>query len=145
MTNSIARTGGIPGNSSGKTSGNSQTTLTSSIKGATPAFRAYNCADPAIEPQVYQISAPESCVSSTVLEGQSILALCCTSQSIPRMTSMSERGSKIKEAGNMQPWISILTNGARSDEVILEPGETMCNELGKSSKDRICSSANFWE
>src|ERR1041384_2791833 len=78
ITNSIARTGGIPGNSSGKTSGNSQTTLTSSIKGATPVFRAYNCADPAIEPQVYQISAPETCVSLTDLDGQSMLALCCT-------------------------------------------------------------------
>src|SRR3954468_14631678 len=126
--NSIARTGGIPGNSSGKTSGNSQTTLTSSIKGATPAFRAYNYADPAIEPQVYQICAPESCVSLTDLDGQSILALYCTSQSIPSMTSMSERGSKIKEARNMQPWISILTNGARTEESILEPGETMDNE-----------------
>src|ERR1043165_3644407 len=76
ITNSIARTGGIPGNSSGKTSGNSQTTLTSSIKGATPAFSAYSCADPAVEPQVYQTSAPESCVNNTVLDGQSILALC---------------------------------------------------------------------
>src|ERR1043165_5771680 len=116
--NSIARTGGIPGNSSGKTSENSQTILTSSIKGATPAFRAYNCADPAVEPQVYQISAPESCVSLTNLDGQ----------------SMSERGSKIKKVGNMQPWISILTNGARRDEAILEPGETIDNEPGKSSK-----------
>src|SRR3954463_3871344 len=94
--NSIARTGGIPGNSSGKTSGNSQTTMTSSIKGETPAFRAYNCADPAIEPQVYQISAPESCVSSTVLDGQSILSLYLTRQSMPRMTSMSERGNTIR-------------------------------------------------
>src|SRR3954462_15973332 len=102
--NSIARTGGIPGNSSGNTSGNSQTTLTSSIKGATPAFRAYNCADPALEPQVYQTSALESCIRITVLDGQSIWALYCKSQSIPRMTSLSERGSKIKEAGNMQPW-----------------------------------------
>src|SRR3954470_10929158 len=145
MTNSIARTGGIPGNSAGKTSGKSQTTLTSSIKGATPAFRAYNCANPVVEPQVYQISLPESCVSLTDLDGQSMLALCCTSQSIPRMTSMSKRGSKIKEAGNMQPWISILTNEARTDEAILEPGETIDNEPGKSSKDRTCSSANLWE
>src|ERR1043165_2098089 len=143
--NSIARTGGIPGNSSGKTSEKSQTTLTSSIKGATPAFRAYNCADPAVEPQVYQISAPESCVSLTDLDGQSMLALCCTSQSIPRITSMWERGSKIKEAGNIPPWISILTNRARRDEAMLEPGETMRKELGKSSKDRTCSSANLWE
>src|ERR1043165_440284 len=116
--NSIARTGGIPGNSSGKTSEKSQTTLTSSIKGATPAFRAYNCADPAVEPQVYQISAPESCVSLTDLDGQSMLALCCTSQSIPRMTSMSECGSKIKEAGNILPWLSIVTN--RSEEYTSE-------------------------
>src|ERR1041384_2825964 len=101
--NSIARTGGIPGNSSGKTSGISQTTLTSSIKGATPAFRAYNCADPAIETQVYQIFAPESCVSLTDLNGKSILALYCTSQSIPRMTSMSEHGSKIKDAEKRRP------------------------------------------
>src|SRR3954470_11008842 len=134
--------GGIPGNASGNTSGNSQTTLTSSIKGATPAFRAYNYVDPDVEPQVYQISAPESCVSLTDLDVQSMLALCCTSQSIPRMTSISERGSKIKEAGNMQPWISILTNGARRDEAILEPRETMRKELGKSSKYRTCSSVN---
>src|ERR1041384_2303703 len=75
ITNSIARTGGIPSNSSGKTSGNSQTTLTSSIKGAIPAFRAYNCADPAVEPQVYQISAPESCATNTFWDEQSILVL----------------------------------------------------------------------
>src|SRR3954463_10044221 len=88
ITNSIARTGGIPGNSSGKTSGNSQTTLTSSIKAATPAFREYNCVDTAIEPKVYQISAPESCVSMMVFDGQSILVVYLKSQSIPRMTSM---------------------------------------------------------
>src|SRR3954462_14451599 len=103
MTNSIARTGGIPGNSSGKTSGKSRTTLTSSIKGATPAFKAYNCADPAVKPQVYQISAPESCVSNTVLDGQSILALYLKSQSMPKMTSMSERGRTIKDAEKIAP------------------------------------------
>src|SRR4051812_27113878 len=103
ITNSIACTGGIPGNSSGKTSGNSQTTLTSSIKGSTPTFSAYSCADLAIKPQVYQTSAPESCVSNTVLDGQSILALCCTSQSMPKMTSMSELGSKIKDTEKGRP------------------------------------------
>src|SRR3954469_4898201 len=103
--NSIARTGGIPGTSSGKTSGNSQTTLTSSIKGATPAFRAYNCVDPAIEPQVYPISAPQSCVKITVFDGQSILALYLKSQSIPRMTSMSERGKTIRDDEKITPWI----------------------------------------
>src|ERR1041384_7997333 len=101
--NSIARTGGIPGNSSGKTYGNSQTTLTSSIKGETPAFKAYNCVDPAIEPQVYQTSALESCVSNTVLDGQSILALYLTSQSMPKMTSMSERGKTIRDAKKIAP------------------------------------------
>src|SRR4051812_24191052 len=103
ITNSIARTGGIPGNSSGKTSGKSETTLTSSIKGATLAFRAYNYADPAVEPQVYQISAPESCVSNTVLDRQSILALYLTSQSMPKMTSMSEQGKTIKGDENITP------------------------------------------
>src|SRR3954468_7100674 len=98
ITNSIARIGGIPGNSSGKTSGNSRTTLTSSIKGATPAFKAYKCVDPAVEPHVYQTSTPESCVSNTVWEGQSILPLCLKSQSMPRMTSMSERGKTISGA-----------------------------------------------
>src|SRR3954463_6897649 len=97
ITNSIAHTGGIPGNSSGKTSGNSQTTLTSSIKGATPAFSAYSCADPAVEPQVYQTSALESCVGTPVLDGKVLLALCRPSQSMPKMTSMSELGSKIKD------------------------------------------------
>src|SRR3954462_11059643 len=102
---------GIPGNSSGKTSGNSQTTLTSSIKGATPAFRAYNCADPTVEPQVYQISAPESCVNNTVLDGQSILALYLTSQSMPKMTSMSDLGKTIRDEDKMAPWIQICTSG----------------------------------
>src|SRR3954469_15297538 len=111
MTNSIARTDGIPGNSSGKTSGKSQTTLTSSIKGATPAFRAYNCADPAVEPQVYQISTPESCVSNMVLDGQSILALYLTSQSMPKMTSMSERGKPTRGDEKITPWIQISTSG----------------------------------
>src|SRR4051812_8639211 len=125
MTNSIARTGGIPGNSSGKTSGNSQTTLTSSIKGATPAFKAYNCDDPAIEPQVYQISAPESCVNNTVLDGQSILALSLTSQSIPGMTSMSERAKTIGDAEKITPWIVISTYGTKAVEFYLAPGETI--------------------
>src|SRR3954466_41123 len=120
--NSIARTGGIPGNSSGKTSGKSQTTLTSSIKGATPAFRAYKCADPAINPHVYQTSTPESYVSNTFLEGQSILALCLTSQSMPKMTSMSERGKTTSGAEKITPWIKISTYGTNTDELHLEPG-----------------------
>ena len=94
---------------------------------------------------MYQTSVPESSFNLTDIDGQSMLALYYTSQSIPRMTSMSERGNKIKEAGNMQPWILTLTNGARAEETILEPGETMDNELGKSSKVRTCSSANFWD
>src|ERR1041384_727625 len=103
--------GGIPGNSSRKTSGNSQTTLTSSIKGATPAFKAYKCDDPAVEPHVYQTSTPESCVSNTVLEGQSILALCLTSQSMPRMTSMLEQGKTTSGAEKITPWTQISTSG----------------------------------
>src|SRR3954471_18000807 len=114
--------GGIPGNSSGKTSGNSQTTLTSSIKGATTALRAYNCAALAIGPQVYQISTPESCVSLTDLDGQSILALYFTSQSIPRMTSMSERGKTTRDDEKITPWIVISTSGTNTDELHLEPG-----------------------
>src|SRR4051812_33602867 len=138
MTNSIARTGGIPGNSSGKTSGNSQTTLTSSIKGATPVFRAYNCADPAIEPQVYQISAPESCVSITVFDGKSILALYLTSQSIPRMTAMSERAKTISDAEKIAPWILNSTSGTKAVEFFLEPGKTMESCRGKPCE---CNSA----
>src|SRR3954468_21029886 len=134
MTNSIARTGGIPGNSSGKTSGKSQTTLTSSIKGATPAFRAYNCADPAVEPQVYQISAPESCVSIMVFDGQSILALYLTSQSIPRMTSMSEQGQSIRDAEKITPWILISTSGTVHEEVNFDPGVTTESLLASSSR-----------
>src|SRR4051812_48896122 len=125
MTNSIARTGGIPGNSSGKTSGKSQTTLTSSINGATPAFRAYNCAAPAIGPQVYPISAPKSCVSLTDLDEQSILALYCTSQSIPRMTSMLERAKTISDAEKIGPWILVSTSRTKPVEFVLEPGETI--------------------
>src|ERR1041384_7366948 len=124
MTNSIARTGGIPGNSSGKTSGKSRTTLTSSIKGATPAFRAYNCAESTVERHVYQISAPESCVSNTVLEGQSILALYLTSQSMPKMASMSERGKTTKDAEKEAPWILISTSGTVHEEVNFDPGVT---------------------
>src|SRR3954464_15063056 len=120
--NSIACTGGIPGNSSGKTSGKSQTTLTSSIKGATPAFRAYNCDDPAVEPQVYQISAPESCVINTFLDGKSILVLYLTSQSMPKMTSMSERGKTTRDAGKIARGILISTSGTNTDELHLEPG-----------------------
>src|SRR3954471_361833 len=134
MTNSIARTGGILGNSSGKTSGKSQTTLPSSIKGATPAFRAYNCADPAIEPQVYQISVPESCVSITVFDGQSILALYLTSQSIPKMTSMSERGKTTRDEEKMAPWILISTSGTIQEEVNLEPGVTTESLLASWSR-----------
>src|SRR4051812_5621284 len=136
MTNSIARTGGIPGNSSGKTSGKSQTTLNSSINGATPAFRAYNCSDPTVEPQVYQISAPESCVSNTVLDGQSILALYLTSQSMPKMTSMSERGKTIKDEEKMAPWIPICTSGMLPADCILEPGEAIARGIGNLSRGR---------
>src|SRR4051812_26103489 len=72
-------------------------------QGSNSSVQSVHCADPAVEPQVYQISAPESCVSNTVLDGQSILALCCTSQSIPRMTSMSDLGKTISEAGKLHP------------------------------------------
>src|SRR4051812_49106726 len=136
MTNSIARTGGIPGNSSGKTSGKSQTTLNSSIKGATPAFRAYNCADPAIEPQVYQTSAPVSCVSNTVLDGQSILALYLTSESLPKMTSMSERVKTISGGEKIAPWILISTSRTTLEDSILEPGEQTKSGLGNCSLER---------
>src|SRR3954463_11802451 len=150
ITNSIARTGGIPGNSSGKTSGNSRTTLTSSINGATPAFRAYNCADPTVEPQVYQISAPESCVSNMVLDGQSILALYLTSQSMPKMTSMSERGKTIRGEEKMAPWILISTSGTALEDSILEPGEQTESDLGNCSLGRSSDIAkaldmNEWE
>src|SRR3954462_14085875 len=96
--------------------------MTSSIKGKTPAFRAYNYVDPAIEPQVYQISAPESCVSIMVFDGQSILALYLTSQSIPRMKSMSERGKTTRGDAKIIPWIVISTSGTNMDELHLEPG-----------------------
>src|SRR3954468_20501690 len=150
MTNSIARTGGIPGNSSGKTSGKSRTTLTSSIKGATPAFKAYNCADPAVEPQVYQISAPESCVSNTVLDGQSILALCLTSQSMPKMTSTSERGKTTRGAAKITPWIEISTSGILPEDCILELGEEIARSVGNLSLGRSrdlakASDMNEWE
>src|SRR4051812_7637073 len=150
MTNSIARTGGIPGNSSGKTSGKSQTTLTSSIKGATPAFRAYNCVDPAIEPQVYQTSTPESCVSNTVLDGQSILALYLTSQSIPRMKSMSERGKTTRDEEKITPWIQISTSGILPEDCILDPGEAIARgtgnlSLGRSRELAKASDMKEWE
>ena len=86
-------------------SGNSQTTLTSSSKDVTPAFKVYNCVAPAIEPKVYTISAPESCVNFTDFEGQSMLALCYTRQSMPKMTSMSEWVNTINEAEKRSPWI----------------------------------------
>src|ERR1043165_10067641 len=136
ITNSIARTGGIPGSSSGKTSGNSQTTLTSSTKGATPTLRAYNCAGPAAKPQVYQISAPESCVSKTVLDGQSILALYLTSQSMPKMTSMSERGKTTKDAEKIAPWLLISTSGTVHEEVNFDPGVTTESLLASWSRGR---------
>src|ERR1043165_5359495 len=136
ITNSIARMGGIPGNSSGKTSGNSQTTLTTSIKGATPAFKAYKCADRAVEPHVYQTSTPESCVSNTVLEGQSILALCLTSQSIPRITSMSERGKTISGAEKITPWIQMSTSRTLTAELILEAGEEIAKGVSNISDCR---------
>src|SRR3954470_11332809 len=128
----------------------SQTTLTSSIKGATPAFRAYNCVDPAIDPQVYQISAPESCVSITVFDGQSILTLYLTSQSIPRMTSMPERGKTIKDDEKITPWIVISTFGTVHEEVNLEPGVTTESLLASWSRGRSTlkakdSKMNEWE
>src|ERR1041385_5795572 len=136
ITNSIACTGGIPGNSSGKTSGNSRTTLTSSINGATPTFRAYNCADPTVERQLYQISALESCVSNTVLDGQSILALYLTSQSMPKMTSMSERGKTTRGEEKMAPWIQICTSGILPADCILELGEAIARGTGNLSRGR---------
>src|SRR4051812_41368557 len=136
ITNSIARTGGIPGNSSGKTSGNSKTTLTSSSKGATPAFKAYNCGAPAIQPQVYETSAPESCVNFTDLVGQSIFALYLTSQSIPRMISMSKRGKTTRDEEKITPWIQISTSGILPEDCILDPGEAIARGVGNLSLGR---------
>src|SRR3954462_14157901 len=90
--NSTHLSGGIPGNSSGKTSGKSQTTGISSRSGRGSTFK--ECTWVLVLGEVYLIVWPEEWVSLTDLALQSRTAFCFDNQSIPKITPMSEDGYK---------------------------------------------------
>src|ERR1041384_875683 len=104
--------GGMPGSSSGKTSGKSQTTGISSMSGRGSTFKECNWVLELGE--VYLIVWPDRWVSFTNLALQSRTSFCLHNQSIPRITSMSEDLRAISEARNTKP--SILRTLMRSEE-----------------------------
>src|ERR1041385_1056957 len=102
--NSTHLSGGIPGSSSGKTSGNSRTTGISSRSGRGSTFK--ECTWLLELGEVYLIVWPDGWVSFTDLALQSRTTFCLDNQSIPRMTSMSEDLRAISEARNTKPSIA---------------------------------------
>src|ERR1041385_7361881 len=100
-TNSIDLSGGMPGSSSGKTSGKSRTTGISSMSGRGSTFK--ECTWVLELDEVYLIVWPEGWVSFTDLALQSRTTFCLDNQSIPKITSMSEDLRAISEARNTKP------------------------------------------
>ncbi|PUZ66906.1 hypothetical protein GQ55_3G385100 [Panicum hallii var. hallii] len=106
MTNSISLSGGIPGSSSGNTSGYSFTTGTSS-KGLASML---NTIGSNLLSRVWQITCtPSGFVRCTTLSVQPMRPLCRLSQSIPRITSIPPDLSTTKSARNSTPLKLILT------------------------------------
>ncbi|PUZ50953.1 hypothetical protein GQ55_6G119000 [Panicum hallii var. hallii] len=106
MTNSISLSGGIPGSSSGKTSGYSFTTGTSS-KDLASMLNTIGL-DPLS--WVWQVTrTPSGFVKCTTLSAQPMRPLCRLNQSIPRITSIPLDVSTTKSARNSTPLNLILT------------------------------------
>src|SRR3954466_13328779 len=102
--NSTHLSGGMPDNSSGKTSGKSRTTGISSRSGSGSTFK--ECTWFLELGEVYLIVWPDGWVSFTDLALQSRTTFCLDNQSIPRMISMSEDLRAIREARNTKPSIA---------------------------------------
>ena len=111
MTNSTLRSGGMPGNSSGKTSGKSHTTSTSCISGGVIPSIKYRLisgergmvVDGGLDVgDLYYTVTPGESVTMTVLAAQSSLAWYFRSQSMPRMASKPESFKDTKGNGKGQ-------------------------------------------
>src|ERR1041384_932014 len=118
--NSTHLSGGIPGSSSGKTSGKSRTTGISSRLGRGSTFK--ECTWVLDLGEVYLIVWPEGWVSFIDLALQPRTTFCLDNQSIPRMTSMSEDLRAISDARNTRPSIAISLPWLTLLVCHLEPG-----------------------
>src|SRR4051812_1536039 len=99
--NSTHLSEGIPDSSLGKTSGKSRTTGTSLSSGRGSTFK--ECTWVFVLGELYLPVLPEGWVSFTDLPLQSRYAFCLDSQSMPRITSMSEDLRAMSEARNTNP------------------------------------------
>ncbi|PUZ56515.1 hypothetical protein GQ55_5G320300 [Panicum hallii var. hallii] len=140
MTNSISLSGGIPGSSSGKTSGYSFTIGTPSkvlasmlnTIGLNPLSR------------VWQITCtPSGFVRRTTLSVQPMRPLCWLNQSIPRITSIPLDLSTTKSARNSTPLKLILTRGQPSWHLMSPPGVRVNRGVFSSTVGILCSSTKL--
>ena len=121
MTNSTSLSGGMPGNSSGKTSRNSHTTGTSSREGVDVALAAYSC-DCRSLGEICKV-LPSGLARETVLWAKSIYAPYLDSQFMPRIISMLADFSRMRVVKNSTPSRIMLTPSHSSSVLCSEPGE----------------------
>ncbi|PUZ75295.1 hypothetical protein GQ55_1G148000 [Panicum hallii var. hallii] len=131
MTNSISLSGGIPGSSSGKTSGYSFTTGTSS-KGLASML---NTIGSNLLSRVWQIT----CIPS----GFPMSPLWRLNQSIPRITSIPPDLSTTKSARNSTPLKLILTHGQPNRQLMSPPGVRVNRGVFSSTVGILCFSAKL--
>ncbi|PUZ41082.1 LOW QUALITY PROTEIN: hypothetical protein GQ55_9G475100 [Panicum hallii var. hallii] len=137
MTNSISLSGGIPGSSSGKTSGYSFTTGTPS-KGLASMLNTIG------SNLLSRITCtPSGFVRCTTLSVQPMRPLCRLSQSIPRITSIPPDLSTTKSARNSTPLKLILTHGQPNRQLMSPPGVRVNRGVFSSTVGILCFSTKL--
>ncbi|PUZ70000.1 hypothetical protein GQ55_2G182800 [Panicum hallii var. hallii] len=131
MTNSISLSGGIPGSSSGKTSGYSFTTGTPSKGWAS----MLNTLGSNLLSRVWQITCTPS--------GFPMRPLCRLNQSIPRITSIPPDLSTTKSARNSTPLKLILTHGQPNRQLMSPPGVRVNRGVFSSTVGILCFSTKL--
>ncbi|PVH47751.1 hypothetical protein PAHAL_4G142100 [Panicum hallii] len=140
MTNSISLSGGIPGSSSGKTSGYSFTTGTPS-KGLASML---NTIGSNLLSWVWQITCtPSGFVRCTTLSVQPMSPLCRLNQSIPRITSIPPDLSTTKSARNSTPLKLILTREQPNWQLMSPPGVRVNRGVASSTVGILCFSTKL--
>src|SRR6185295_14129469 len=140
MTNSMSQSGGIPGSSSGKTSGYSFTTGTSSKDLASMPNTIGS--DPLS--RVWQVTrTPSGFVRCTTLSVQPMRPLCQLNQSIPRITSIPLDLSTTRSAKNSTPLKLILTHKQPSWHLMSPLGVRVNRGIFSSTIGILCLSTKL--
>src|SRR4051812_34869758 len=120
MINSISLSGGIPGKTSGNTSGYSQTIRTWSMVGWARLLLHLNWRGKVSD--ICSTNIPVVLVMVMAFLAQSIIPLCLDIQSIPSTTSKPLVPSTIRLASKSMPWIRIGTALQICLALVVDPG-----------------------